>query len=125
MAANPFKKDAFPSFREWEQGLIFFSVEQLRAPSYSAWEKLAVDNETRVCAAFMSHQLANEAFLRHLPAEAELRLVFPKLMGKPIDETALRAWLARHWVNQVRFHATLGTTLKNQLSRETHSLVAA
>lgn len=125
MAANPFKKDAFPSFREWEQELVFFFVEQLQAPSYSAWESSVVDEESRECAAFMSHQLANVAYLRHLPAEAELRLVFQKLMGKPIDESELRSWLGRRWLDQSRFHATLETALKNRLSRLTHTLVVA
>ena len=125
MAANAFKKKAFPSFREWEQELVFFLVEQLQAPSYSAWEPLVVDEESRECAAFMSHQLANVAYLRHLPAETELRLVFQKLMGKPIDESALRTWLARRWVDQSRFHGTLDSALKNNLSRITHSLVTA
>jgi hypothetical protein len=125
MIGNPFKKDAFPSFREWEQELVFFLLEQLQDPSTSAWESLVVDEESRECAAFMSHQLANVAYLKHLPAEAELRLVFQKLMGKPIDQRALRSWLARRWVDQSRFHATLDFALKNKLSRLTHSMVAA
>ena len=125
MAASPFKKDAFPSFREWEQELVFFLMEQLQAPSYGAWESLAVDVESRECAAFMSHQLANMAYLKHFSAEAELRLVFQKLMGKPIDQSALRTWLARRWVDQSRFHATLDSALKNNLSSTTHSLVTA
>jgi hypothetical protein len=123
MAANPFKKDAFLSFREWEQELVFFLVEQLQEPSCCAWKALVIDEESRECAAFMSHQLANVAYIRHLSAEAELRLVFPGLMGKPIDESALRAWLARRWVDQSRFHATLDSALKNNLSRITHTLV--
>jgi hypothetical protein len=123
MAANLFKKDAFPSFREWEQELVFFSMEQLLAPSSSAWESLVVDDDSRECAAFMSHQLANVAYLRHLPAEGELRLVFQKLMGKPIDESALRSWLSRRWLDHSRFNATLDFALKNKLSRIAHSLV--
>lgn len=125
MAANPFKKDAFPSFREWEQELVFFLMEQLQTPSFSGWKALVVDEESRECAAFMSHQLANVAYLKHLSAEAELRLVFQQLMGKPIDESTLRTWLARRWVDQSRFHATLDSALKNNLSRITHSLVTA
>jgi hypothetical protein len=125
MTANPFKKEAFPSFREWEQELVFFLVEQLQAPSSSAWKSLIVDEESRECAAYMSHQLANVAYLKHLPAEAELRLMFQKLMGKPIDQHALRSWLARRWVDQSRFHATLDFALKNNLSRSTHSMVTA
>jgi hypothetical protein len=125
MTANPFKKNAYPSFREWEQELVFFLVEQLQAPSYSAWESLVVDPESRESAAFMSHQLSNVAYLKHLSAEAELRLVFQKLMGKPINESALRTWLARRWVDQSRFHATLDSALKYNLSRITHTLVTA
>jgi hypothetical protein len=125
VTVNPFKKDAFPSFREWEQELVFFLLEQLQDPSTSAWEPLVVDEESRECAAFMSHQLANVAYLKHLPAEAELRLVFQKLMGKPIDQRALRSWLARRWVDQSRFHATLDFALKNKLYRLTHSMVTA
>jgi hypothetical protein len=125
VTVNPFKKDAFPSFREWEQELVFFLLEQLQDPSTSAWESLVVDEESRECAAFMSHQLANVAYLKHLPAEAELRLVFQKLMGKPIDQRALRSWLARRWVDQSRFHATLDFALKNKLYRLTHSMVTA
>ena len=124
MAANPFRKDAFPSFREWEQELVFFSIEQLQAPSYGAWESLAEDDASRECAAFMSHHLANVAYLRHLPAEAALRPVFQALMGKPIDESALRSWIATHWLDYPRFHAALETALKNQVSRQTHTLVA-
>jgi hypothetical protein len=125
MTANPFRKDAFPSFREWEQELVFFLLEQLQVPSTSAWKSLAVDEESCECAPFMSHQLANVAYLKHLPAEAELRLVFQKLMGKPIDRPALLSWLARRWVDQSRLHATLDFALKNRLSRNTHSLVTA
>jgi hypothetical protein len=125
MATNPFNKGAFPSFREWEQELVFFLVEQLQSPSNTAWESLVEDDASRECAAFMSHQLANVAYLRHLPAEGELRLVFQKLMGKPIDENALRSWLGRRWLDHSRFHATLETALKNRLSRQTHTLVAA
>ncbi|MET0963033.1 MAG: hypothetical protein ABWY05_09485 [Noviherbaspirillum sp.] len=125
MAANPFKKESFPSFREWEQELVFFSVEQLHSPSYSAWESQAVDNASRECAAFLSHQLANVAYLKHLSAENELRPIYQRLMGKPINESDLRFWLARHWLDQSRFHATLDTALKNQLSRLTHVHVAA
>jgi hypothetical protein len=125
MAGNPFKKEAFPSFREWEQELVFFLMEQLQSPSYSAWESMVDDDASRECAAFMSHQLANVAYLRQLPAEAELRLVFHKLMGKSIDESALRSWLGHRWLDHSRFHATLETALKNRLSRQTHTLVAA
>lgn len=125
MDANPFKKDTFPSFREWEQELVFFSIEQLQAPRYDAWRSQAVDGESMECAAFMSQQLANVAYLKGLPSEAELRLVYRKMMGKPIDESSLRSWLAQHWVDQARFHATLDSALKNQISRQTHSLVAA
>jgi hypothetical protein len=123
MVANPFKKDAFPSFREWEQELVFFSMGQLQIPSYTAWASHVVDDESRACAAFISHQLANVAYLKQLPSETELRLVFQKLMGKPIDESALRSWLTQHWVDQSRFRATLDTALKNQLYRLTHTLV--
>jgi hypothetical protein len=51
--------------------------------------------------------------------------VFQKLMGKPIDQCALRSWLARRWVDQSRFHATLDFALKNKLYRLTHSMVTA
>jgi hypothetical protein len=125
MAGNPFKKEAFPSFREWEQELVFFLMEQLQSPSYSAWESMVDDDASRECAAFMSHQLANVAYLRQLPAEAELRLVFQKLMGKPIDESALRSWLGHRWLDHSRFHAALETALKNRLLRQTHTLVVA
>lgn len=125
MIANPFKKESFPSFREWEQELIFFLVEQLQSPMYSAWESHVVDDASRECAAFLSHQLANVAYLKHFSTEAELRLVYQKLMGKAINEGDLRLWLARHWLDHSRFHATLDTALKNQLSRLTHVHVAA
>ena len=72
----------------------------------------------------MSHQLANVAYHKHLSAETELCRVFQKLMGKPIDESAFRTWLARRWVDQSRFHATLDSALKSNLSRVTHLLVA-
>ena len=123
MDANPFKKSGFPSTREWEQELVFFSVEQLHAPCHEAWQFLAVDDETRECAAFMSHHLSNVAYVKRLPSEPALRLVYEKLLGKPVNETDLRSWLARRWLDYSRFQSMLDTALKNKACRLTHRLI--
>ena len=77
-----------------------------------------------MCAAFISHQLANIAYLRKFPTEAELRSVYQNLMDKPINESELRAWLALRWIDQTRFHAAVDFALKNELLRTTHLFLA-
>ncbi|MFC3110899.1 hypothetical protein ACFOFO_23585 [Undibacterium arcticum] len=123
MAANPFKKDDFPTFREWEQELAFFLLDQLRAPSTDGWQALAVDNESKRNAAFMAYQLSNFALVKGMPAEATLRPVFEFLLRRPLSLPEFAEWLSQKWVDQSRLSETLNTCLKDGVSRETHSLV--
>jgi hypothetical protein len=121
---NPFRKGDFATAREWEQALIFFLLEQLRSPDPAAWHALAADEESRLCAAFMAHQLSNIALVRRMPSEPLLASVFPALMGRAVELQDLRAWFAMKWIDQSRLHATLDAALRQGVARETHSLLA-
>jgi hypothetical protein len=123
--ANPFKKHNYASYREWEQELVFFLLDQLRTPNVAAWQLLATDQESRDCAAFMSHQLANIALVKGMPSEALLRTIFPTLMHRQIELQDLRDWFERKWIDQSRLHSIVDFALKEGISRATHTLVAS
>ena len=67
--SHSFRKTDFASSRDWEEALTFFLLDQLHMPDAAAWQQLAVDEETRVVAACMSHQLANMALVRQMASE--------------------------------------------------------
>jgi len=123
--SNPFRKADFASSRDWEKVLTFFLLDQLRMPDAPSWQQLAVDEETRVAAAFMAHQLANIALVRQISSEPQLRRIFPLLMGHDAGLEDLRAWFARRWIDQPRLHASLEHALKTGVSPTTHALTGS
>ena len=123
-AANPFKKIENVPYREWEESLLLFLLDQLSNPNVKDWREMAADKESTRRAAFMAYQLANVARCRRLPAESVLRGVYRELTGAEMRLSDFQEWLNENWISPSRFVGALDSALRQGLGKESR-LVAA
>lgn len=123
-AANPFKKSEKIPYREWEENLLLFLLDQLSNPNVDAWRERATDKESTRVAAFMAYQLANVALCRRHPAESVLRSVYRELTGVEMRLGDFQEWLNENWISPSRLVGALDTALRQGLGKESR-LVAA
>lgn len=124
MSGNPFAKPSFAHRREWEEALLFFCLEQLRAPTLRDWLTFAEDGEAREAAGFLAHELANFAYVRGLGHEKALRGVSEALLAKTMTIDDFARWLSRGWIDHVRFFHALQQAASIDAARGSHALTA-
>jgi len=124
LAGNPFKKDQFPSYRDWEEVLFLFLATQLKDPDVEEWNRLAQDPSAKEHAAFMSLQAANFAHAKKLPSEQKLLSVYPTLMNEKPSLSRYKDWVSKRWCDENRLVHGLQFALDHHVSVTTHRLVA-
>lgn len=94
---NPFKKETFSTYRDWEKILIMFMGVQARNPDLSAWQELIVSEETLEIAYGCAIVLANLITYDFPKQSSKLFQISSDL--KPTDAQELEAWLHKGWLN--------------------------
>lgn len=121
---NPFDKNAFTSFRAWEEAYVFFLAEQLRRPSLAQWQALAADERLRANAAFSALMLADLAVHLAPQSEPTLSEIFPMLMKRQAQLDEYQAWYRSAWLpDRGRLVQALKHVLEHDLTLEQGSLL--
>ncbi len=98
---NPFRKEAFPTYRDWEDALLRFFVKEAKAPQVADWEALArsADRRTVAFSALLLSCLV-ESKPTVSRSSAVLHQVYRQLSVGGMRE--YNAWLREDWLNVAR-----------------------
>jgi len=112
---NPFCKESFPTYRDWEDTLLDFFVTEANNPKLSDWEKMAQSSDPKTVAysaLLLSCLVQSKPKVAH--SSAALLDVCQKLGGKTDhDLVDYNAWLKTNWVNVAR----IANRLKSELAQ--------
>lgn len=101
---NPFCKESFPTYRDWEDALLCFFVAEANQPRLSDWEELARSADPKNVA---FSALLLSCLVKSKPevstSSSALVEVCQKLGGKTDrDLVDYNAWLRTNWINVAR-----------------------
>lgn len=97
MANNPFEKESFATYRDWEETLIKFMAEQAKSPSLDSWQKLSTSTKTLEIAACCATVLANLIDYDFPKQSRNLFQIAEQL--KAVTTPELETWLRSGWLN--------------------------
>lgn len=113
MDANPFVKEAFSSYREWEEALLQFLVSESKNPNVENWKLFAINNETKKTACFTALFLSNIMPQQTADGEADaLYRVYEELKILSSEPKEFEAWYKTGWLNVSRITHMLKVALK-------------
>jgi len=121
---NPFRKEDFPNYRDWEDALLSFFVKEANHPRSNNWEEMARSADPKTVA---YSALLLSCLVQSKPKVAHSSLVLvdvcQKLGGKlDHDLVDYNAWLKTGWVNVPRIAGRLKTELAHQFPDENKEL---
>jgi hypothetical protein len=113
---NPFCKESFATYRDWEDTLLRFFVAEANHPRLSDWEELALSADP-LCLAYSALLLS--CLVQSKPkvskSSAVLLDVCQKLGGKTDhDLVDYNAWIQTNWLNVSRIANRLKAELAHQ-----------
>jgi len=121
---NPFRKEDFQNYRDWEDTLLSFLVNEANHPRSNNWEEMArsADQKNVAYSALLLSCLVQSKpkVARSSPVLVD---VCQKLGGElDHDLVDYNAWLQTNWVNVARIAGRLKTELAHQFSGENKEL---
>lgn len=96
-ANNPFEKESFATYRDWEENLIEFMAEQAKSPNLASWQKLSTSENTLENAACCATVLAN-LIDYDFPNQSRSLFQIAKQL-KVVMTPELERWLRSGWLN--------------------------
>jgi len=121
---NPFRKESYPTYRDWEDALLDFFVKEANQPKLDNWEEMALSADSK--------NVAYSALLLSCLVQSKPKValsspvlvdVCQKLGGKTDhDLVEYNAWLQTNWVNVARIAGRFRTELAHQFSDENKEL---
>ena len=95
--SNPFEKESFVKYRDWEESLVEFMAEQAKNPNLLSWQQLirsekALDNAC--CCAII---LANSIEYYYYEQSRKLFQISDQL--KDITTDGLNTWIRSGWLD--------------------------
>jgi hypothetical protein len=113
---NPFCKESFPTYRDWEDALLCFFVTEAINPKFSDWEALAQSAEPKnVAYSALILSCVVQSKPKVAKSYAVLRDICKKLGGKTDhDLVEFNEWIHTNWVNVPRMANRLKAKLAQQ-----------
>jgi len=101
---NPFCKESFPTYRDWEDALVYFFVTEANHPRLDDWEKMARSADPKNVA---FSALLLSCLVQSKPKVSKSSTVLFDVCQKLGGETDhdlvdYNAWLRTDWVNVAR-----------------------
>lgn len=107
---NPFNKESFAGYRDWEASLTGFMAEQAQNPCLASWQQLITSNQSLDCACCCAIILASSIEYQYPEQSQQLRQIAAHLKAITPDE--FNSWLQSGWLDVVSLenslHAELG-----------------
>lgn len=107
---NPFNKESFARYRDWEASLTGFMAEQAQNPCLASWQQLITSNQSLDCACCCALILASSIEYQYPEQSHQLRQIAAQL--KDITPDEFKTWLQSGWLDVVSLenslHAELG-----------------
>ena len=97
MANNPFEKESFATYRDWEENLIKFMAEQAKNPTLASWQELSTSAKTLEIAACCAIVLAN-LIDYDFPKQSRSLFQIAKQL-KAVTTPEFDKWLRSGWLN--------------------------
>lgn len=97
MANNPFEKESFATYRDWEENLIKFMAEQAKSPNLASWQELSTSAKTLEVAACCATVLANLIDYDFPKQSRSLFQIAEQL--KAVTTPEFDKWLRSGWLN--------------------------
>lgn len=96
-ANNPFEKESFATYRDWEEHLIEFMAEQAKNPNLASWQKLNTSAKTLEIAACCATVLAN-LIDNDFPKQSRSLFQIAEQL-KAMTTPEFDKWLRSGWLN--------------------------
>ena len=104
MGTNPFEKNEFGCYRDWEESLVNFFIKQSTCPVAAEWLFFVVDDESQkkaaFCALLLSNLLENKTGYRE--TSDKVGEVYAILKNESIGAIQYGEWLRAGWLNVPR-----------------------
>lgn len=97
IVSNPFEKNSFATYRDWEETLTEFMAEQAKSPDLASWQKLSTSAKTLETAACCATVLANLIDYDFPSQSRSLFQIAEQL--KIVTTPDLEKWLRSGWLN--------------------------
>jgi hypothetical protein len=117
MNANPFEKEQFQCYRDWEGSLVEFLSREARKPNVRNWLPLATRLETKKAAAFSALLLCN--LVENKPSfRVSVNTLYEIYRAMNVEGGAknFEKWLRTGWLNVARVANMIDAELKHQRS---------
>lgn len=97
IAISPFEKESFAKYRDWEESLVQFMVEQAKSPNLLSWQQLITSDKTLENACCCAMVLANSVEYGYCEQSRKLFQIAAQLKDITTDE--FQTWLRSGWLD--------------------------
>lgn len=111
-SANPFRRDNFAAYRDWEAALFAFFAEQVEHPCTEDWKRYADDEATSLATRGSAVFLANLVAARRPESASALYRVTKELGG--MSASTVEQWLRTGWLDVGRTSSALASSANSQ-----------
>ena len=117
MNANPFVKDQFKCYRDWEDALVAFLSHEARDPSMDRWLEVGADERAKEAATFCALLLGNLLTKKagFVSAGEKAYEAYAQLSGGLTSAREYEQWFRTGWLNVSRAADALSAKLRKSL----------
>ena len=110
--SNPFEKESFVRYRDWEESLVEFMAEQAKNPNLLSWQQLVTSEKALDNACCCAVILANLIEYDYYEQSHKLFQISEHL--KAITTRELNTWIGSGWLDLPSIESSLQALLDFQ-----------
>ena len=107
--SNPFEKESFVKYRDWEESLVEFMTEQAENPNLLLWQRLATSEKALDNACCCAIILANS--IEYYNDEQSRKLLQISDQLKDITADGFNTWIGSGWLDLPNIESSLQVLL--------------
>ena len=107
--SNPFEKESFVRYRDWEESLVEFMAEQAKNPNLLSWQRLATSEKALDNACCCAIILANSIEYDYHEQSHKLFQISEQI--KDITTGELNTWIRSGWLDLPSIESSLQVLL--------------